>query len=213
MNNMQGKTKSASGESKQKQKTYLYIDGTNLLAGLVELLSLKNIPRFSSILEIIGRYYCFQRIYFYASYTPISQKSKPRDKKYAIKEFEFFREVKNTSNLIFFKGYRSPTSKKEKGVDVHLAVDLVKDAFLNKYQRAIIISGDADLTYTAQVVKSTGKEIVAAFLINRFSRGIAYEVESGLVLNYEGKFKISLGKLPRKIKIVKIKTPACKHTG
>ena len=199
--------------NKNKEKTNLYIDGTNLLAGLVELVGLKNIPKFSSILNIICRYYNIRKIYFYASYTPITRSSKPREKQYALKEAIFFREVKTTPNLIFFKGYRSPTSKKEKGVDVHLAIDLTKDAFLEKYDQTIIMSGDADLTYAVQIVKTTGKKVAAVFLINRFSRGIAYEAKSGLILNYESSLKVNLGKLPKKIKIIKIKTPACKHAG
>ncbi|MBI5358855.1 hypothetical protein HZB69_04490 [Candidatus Amesbacteria bacterium] len=55
-------------------KTNLYIDGTNLFVGLVDLFGLKNLPKFSSILKEINKIIKVDQIFFYASYTPPSNK-------------------------------------------------------------------------------------------------------------------------------------------
>lgn len=47
----------------------------------------------------------------------------------------------------------------EKGVDVALAVKMVEGALLNKYDKAILVSGDFDYQEAVQVVKNSGKKI------------------------------------------------------
>ena len=122
-------------------------------------------------------------------------------------EAQFYRQVKAFPNLDFFKGHRSPTSGKEKGVDIHLGVDMVKDAFLQKYKQAVIMTGDADLIYPIEIVKGLGFPVQAVFLPNRFSLEIAYKVDSAVVFNYKNKFDAQSRKLPKNLRIVKIKKP------
>jgi len=50
-------------------------------------------------------------------------------------------------------------NKVEKGVDVHLAVDLVTLAFENKYDIAIIISNDGDFVPAVKKAQSYGKKV------------------------------------------------------
>ena len=57
-------------KSSNDNKTFLYIDGTNLLAGLVEIFGFKKVPSFNSIIKDFKKIYAFDRIYLYASYTP-----------------------------------------------------------------------------------------------------------------------------------------------
>ena len=185
-------------------KTFLYIDGTNLLAGLVEIFGYNNIPSFDSILKEIRKYYKIDKIYFYASYTPSKNVRRKSIKKQIGLEIEFFKEVREQKDLTFYKGYRSPTSKKEKGVDVHLAVDMVKDAFLKKFDRAIIFSGDADFEYSVEIVRNSGLPVYAFFLPNRFSLAIAYKTLSPKILDYNQCFKEILRKRIKKLEIVKI---------
>ena len=66
---------------------------------------------------------------------------------------EFFNKVKEIKKVNFYEGHFSGTSGKEKGVDVRLAVDLVLGACTNKYDEAIIMTGDADLTYAVSQAK------------------------------------------------------------
>ncbi len=190
-------------------KTNLYIDGTNLFVGLIDLFGIKKIPDFSSILKDINKIVKVDKIFFYASYTP------PSNKKYKdsiIAEAKFYKKVIETPNLIFYKGHRSPTSGKEKGVDVHLAVDIIKHGFEDKYQQMIIFTGDADLTYPLEIVRDLGKSTYAIFIPNRFSLGISHRANNSFILNYFDKFKPLRPDLPKTLKIVKVKNPVRKRT-
>ena len=55
----------------------------------------------------------------------------------------------------------------EKGVDIMLATDLMRTAWGNLYDVAILVSGDGDFSYAVQAVKDIGKQVeVAAFQAN-----------------------------------------------
>ncbi|MDP3917955.1 MAG: NYN domain-containing protein [Candidatus Woesebacteria bacterium] len=201
-------TKNKTSKKRVKNKIYLYIDGTNLLAGLVEMFGFGKVPSFASILKIIKKYYKYNQIYFYASYTSLKGITKlPKEKQEKVKkqiglEIKYFKKVRNIKNLVFYQGYRSPTSKKEKGVDVHLAVDMVKDAFLKNCNQAIIFSGDADFEYPVEILKELSIPVYAIFIPNRFSLAIAYKCIIPTVLNYNNLF-INKRKI-NKLRIIKI---------
>ncbi|MFT4283113.1 MAG: NYN domain-containing protein [Candidatus Woesearchaeota archaeon] len=46
-----------------------------------------------------------------------------------------------------------------KGDDIHLAVDMLKDAFENKFDKAILILGDEDFSVLVKYVKNKGKKV------------------------------------------------------
>ena len=48
----------------------------------------------------------------------------------------------------------------EKGVDVKLVVDLMKNAFENKFDKAILVSNDADFVPAIEEVQTLGKKVV-----------------------------------------------------
>lgn len=190
------------------EKTYLYIDGTNLFAGQYDLFGPRETLDFLSLIKEIKKLFPIKKIYFYASYIgKVNLKDKKlRDLVEA--ESRFFNQVKEIKGLYFYKGHRSPTSGKEKGVDVHLAVDIVKHAFRKEYKHMVIMTGDADLVYPLEVAKELGCSIHAVFLPNRFSLGIAFMVDTATVLNYFSRFVYkSNEKKLRKLKIVDIKRP------
>jgi len=201
-------------------KTFLYIDGTNLLAGLVEIFGFNKVPTFSNILKQIEKSYKPDQIYFYTSFTPSSDKHPDIPNQIRVEQI-FFNDVKKCKKIVFYKGYRSPTSGQEKGVDVHLAIDIVKHAYENKYGKAILMTGDADITYPVEIVRNLGKKIIGIFLPNRFSLGISHSVDSSIVLNYKNKFDFPKRRLPKSVIIMEInkfkalakKDPARNRTG
>ncbi len=186
---------------KKIKKTYLYIDGTNLFAGQNALFGPHKYLSFSYLIQEIKKLVPIDKIFFYASYMNSKQR-----KDLIAAEALFYREVKNTKNVTFYKGHRSPTSGKEKGVDVHLAADIVKDALTGRCCEVIIMSGDADLVYPIEIVNDFGIYTKAVFLPNRFSVGIAHEVRRAYVLNFSAKFKKGK-KDPPHMKTVSIKNP------
>ena len=54
-------------------------------------------------------------------------------------------------------------SYKQKGVDVLLAVDMITKAYLDQYERAILVGGDDDLLDVVKAVKDTGKRVYGVF--------------------------------------------------
>ncbi|MDP3724177.1 MAG: NYN domain-containing protein [bacterium] len=185
------------------RKTYLYIDGTSLFAGQYELFGPKHYLSFSFLLKEIKRLFPIDYTYFYASYMNKRNLRASKAKNLIAAEALFYREVKATPKVIFYKGHRSPTSGKEKGVDVHLAVDIVNDAIQKKCDHVVLMTGDADLIYPLEIIHIP---TYAVFLPNRFSLEIAYKVKKAFVLNFIDMFKIRR-KLPKHLQIVTIKKP------
>lgn len=192
--------------NKSKERTNLYIDGTNLFAGQNELFGPKKHLSFKFLIQEINKLIKIYKIYFYASYMNKIGKSASNHKQLIASEALFYREVKKTPNVLFYKGHRSVTSGKEKGVDVHLAVDIVKDVFLGNCENVMIMTGDADLIYPVEIVKTFKISSSAIFLPNRFSLEMAYKVEKAFVFNFLNKFQINR-KLPKQLKIIPIKKP------
>jgi len=177
------------------KEVYLYIDGTNLFAGQTELFGLKTYLSFSYLIKEVKKLFRVDKIFFYASYL---NQNDFKIKELRVIEALFYKQVRSYPNLTFYKGHRSPTSGKEKGVDVHLAVDIVKDVLLGKCKEVIIITGDADFIYPIEISKHFNIKTGAVFLPNRFSLEIAYKVNRAYVFNLLGKFKIKR-KLPKQL--------------
>lgn len=141
--------------------TYLFIDGTNLYAAQYELFGPKKYLDFSKLISEIEKKLriSFSKIYFYASYSPKSKKSTQKEKLFLKNEAFFYRNVKQTKNVIFFTGYRSKTSGKEKEVDVKLTADLITFAFLKKYSNVFLLTGDADFLQALLSIKKYHQNI------------------------------------------------------
>ena len=188
-------------------KTYLFIDGSNLFMGLVDLFGCENIPHFKNVLRDINKVQKITKVFFYCSYMLPRDKSQ-KEKKLLAAEAAFYTGVKSVRGLYFYKGHRSQTSKKEKGVDVHLAIDIVKNAFLKKCDQIMIMTGDADLVYPIEIVKKLEIKTQAIFIPTRFSPGLSHEGGRTTVLNYLEKFKPEnkfKKELPAKLNVMSIK--------
>ncbi len=188
-----------------KRKAYLFIDGTNLYAGQYELFGPNkylSFPRFLKAIETKLKLR-FARIYFYASYSPQPVKLTKKAKKYLKNEALFYRSVKKTPRTVFFKGYRSPTSGKEKEVDVKLAVDIVDFAYRNKYDDLYLLSGDADFMAAIQVAQKLAKRIVILAIQNRVPNRFSYNFPTVVFFLTE---KLNDKFFPRqKIKLVRLR--------
>lgn len=155
-----------SGYSK---KIFLFVDGTNLYAGQHELFGANKYLDFALFIKAVERKLklTFDRIYFYASYSPKPKKLTPKIKEYLKNEQFFYKSVKKTLNVYFFKGYRSKTSGKEKEVDVKLSVDIVDMAHKNLYQELFLFSGDADFMHAIKIAETLNKKAYILALENR----------------------------------------------
>ena len=187
-------------------KTYLFVDGSNLYAAQYELFGPKKYLNFSILIKELQEKIKvkFDKIYFYASYSPKSKKPTKKQKLYLKNEALFYRSVRKTKNTIFFKGYRSKTSGKEKGVDVKLAADLVSFAFLDRYDIVYLFSGDADFLQALFNVRQfcTNKKIFILCFKNKIMYKGAFHFQSHIVNFDRSKMKFHRS---QKIKLVRIR--------
>ncbi len=81
----------------------------------------------------------------------------------------------------------------EKRTDVNLAADMVADAYTDRFDTAILISGDADLIGAVETVRRRGKEVVVAFPPGRASDHLRDAADAAFVIS---KTKIRKSQLP-----------------
>jgi len=146
--------------------TYLFIDGSNLYASQYDLVGPRRFVHFPTLIASLEKKLLikFGVIYFYASYSPRPSNPTKEQKDFLNNEYYFYKSVKEEKRITFFKGYRSKTSGKEKEVDVKLSVDLVGYGLLNKYNKAFLMTGDADFLQACHFLKTHKPSISLALL-------------------------------------------------
>ncbi len=70
----------------------------------------------------------------------------------------------------------------EKGVDVQIAVDLVRGAIKDEYDICYLISSDTDLLPAIQTAKDEGKKVIYVGFENFISRALSKNCSSYLIL-------------------------------
>ena len=164
-----------------------FIDGSNLFGGMSELLKPDQYIDFSSLLKVIEKDFPINKVKFYGTYMQIDP-SKPAAHRLRVEaQKKFFDSVKNSKKVDFYKGHFSGTGK-EKGIDVRLAVDMTIGACTDRYDEAIIMTGDADLRYAVEIASSFNKKVHLAAFGPRFPFGIAPLTDKKYVYDLNGFF-------------------------
>ena len=150
-------------------KRVLFIDGSNLYAGQYELFGPNYFLNGDKFIKKIENSLGIKldRIYVYASFSSISKRPTKKQKQHLKNEGLFFKSLRLNKKVIFFKGYRSPTSGKEKEVDVKLAVDIVDMTYRNMFDELYFLSGDADFMHALNIARNHNKPITVLALHNR----------------------------------------------
>jgi len=146
----------------------VFIDGSNLYHSLEE-----NCRRYDLDFRAFAEKLCngrpLYRIYYYNVLRDIDRNPQAYQD-----QQKFLSTLYNTPYL----EVRLGTSKVrgdvvvEKGVDIMVATDLLKQAWDNLYDVAILVSGDGDFAYAVQAVKDLGKHVVIA----AFPSNLAWEL-------------------------------------
>lgn len=178
------------------KKAYLFIDGTNLYAGQYELFGPKSYLNFIKLIKTIEKNFgiYFTKIFFYASYTPKTEKMSKKINLSLKNESLFYKNVKQTKSLVFFTGYRSKTSGKEKEVDVKLTADLVYESLTNKDIEVYLFSGDADFLQALIKVKSVNNNPIVISLQNRIMYKAVYFFKL-IIISFDSLWKAKFKKL------------------
>ena len=134
----------------------LYIDGSNLFGGMSELLRPGEYFDFNEFMDVVETIFNIGTVKFYGTYRSGSSSDSVRRRSIIRAQYLFFNQARSHSKVMFVKGYFGGYGK-EKGVDMKMGVDLVKDAYEGAYDEAIVLSGDDDFIYAISSAKATGK--------------------------------------------------------
>lgn len=167
-----------------KKRISVYIDGANFFYGLKSINKKYSDFCFDFnkyIGKIVGRDNLIS-VYYYNA--PLIQSY---NKELYWKQVKFFNRLKkiNKFKVILCKRQRRIDDKNKeyyviKGDDIHLSLDMLKDACKDKCDKSILISSDGDFTYLVDYVRKEGKfveihsfkELTSASLVNASSKHI-----------------------------------------
>ena len=155
------------------EKVIIFIDGSNLYHILKDMFDSSktlmnfNLDKFSNILTNDRKKI---RTYYYTA--PLDRK---KDEKTYKKQQKFFEKLKKIPNfkLILCRMQKEKIDGKTiyvvKEDDIHLAVDMVKLAYNNAYDTAILVSSDGDFVPAIKAVQEIGKKIENIGFKKKFS--------------------------------------------
>lgn len=112
--------------------------------------------------------------------------NQPKSKQLFVGQQKLFHHL-NEQHIETKLGYllRTDGVYHEKGVDVQIAVDIVRGALKNEYDMCYFISSDTDLLPAIQTAKEEGKEIIYVGFENFMSRALMKNCSSFLILKKE----------------------------
>jgi len=169
--------------------TYLYVDASNLYGALSDVLVSGNYIDFSEILACIEKDFIINKVKAYGTFLADEPHSSINRRKFIGAQNKFFQSIIDNPKVEFQKGYFSKTSKKEKGIDVRLAVDMLKDAYEGSCQSEIIMTGDDDFIYSINCVRSLKVAVHMASIGSRFPFGISHNTNKRIVYDLCDYFK------------------------
>ncbi len=142
----------------------IFIDGSNLYHVLLKNCGRSDLMFSSFGKKLTGKDRVLKKIFYYNVKQELQGKIKiPEEQK------KFLKSLDKIDNLEVKLGIwkEQNGSIVEKGVDVLLATDLVLNSVKNKFDTAIIVSGDGDFFPAIEAAKKQGKKVeVAAFESN-----------------------------------------------
>lgn len=159
----------------------IYIDGANFVYGLKTLH-----PKYSDyhfdferfIKKIVGENDLVDIFYYNAS---LKQKINPRRFREQQKLFSRLKKIKNCNVILCKRQKRFSKDEEEyytiKGDDINLALDMLNHAWEDRYDIAILISGDGDFATLAKYVRNKKKEVRVISFEEIASRNLIKEVK------------------------------------
>ncbi len=112
-----------------------------------------------------------ERVYYYTA-MPDPNKE-PKSFKQAEKYLNYLHSQDQWEILLGKLRYYEDKPPITKGVDVKLATDMLNHAFLDNYDIALVVSGDADIGYCFNAIKTAGKKVAVA----KYPEGFASELQ------------------------------------
>ena len=143
------------------ERVIVFIDGNNFYHGLKNYIGKTSINFYEFAQLVCNTNRKLIRVYYYnAPYN----KGIVSEEKYK-KQQKFFAGLYNTPYLEVRLGRLEARGGTfiEKGVDIAIAVDMLKYAYDGTYDTAILVSGDGDFAKAVEAVKDRGKHVEHAY--------------------------------------------------
>jgi len=175
-------------EQKEGKRIIIFIDGSNLYHIVKKLLPDKkpNDFNFEKFVRYLAAGRDLIRTYYYNVPLDIMQ-----DLDSYMKQQRFFDKIKRIQKFTFVlcrMQKRKVDGKiiyEVKEDDIHLAVDMVKLAYTDAYDAAILVSSDGDFVPAVQAVKEKGKNVENVGFENKFSYHLQQESDKFIKLRKE----------------------------
>lgn len=152
-----------------KEKICIFIDGGNVFHAANALNIRVDFAKL--IRELTGSRQLIQAYYYGA--TP----NTPEQNRFFDKLRHLDIEVK-TSPLRQYQG-----TPFEKGIDVMLVTDMLLFAHQNRYDTALLVSGDKDFTYAIKAIQAIGKTVEAAAFTHAFATELQQTANKTIILD------------------------------
>jgi len=162
------------------KRVVLFIDGSNFYYGLKSIYkNSKSLSEFNfrKLGVILSEDRELKNVFYYNA--PLDFNNNPE--KYA-KQQRFFEKIRKTEKVILklsrlqkrkIKGTTDRFYYVVKGDDIHIAAEMVKEAYENSFDTAILVSGDGDFVPAIKIVQNIDKKVENAY----FKQGMSWELK------------------------------------
>lgn len=151
-----------------EDRVAVFIDGSNLYHALRSNFGRYdlNFAEFAS--KLCGSRRLFRIYYYNVLQDPVQRPEGSREQQ------EFLEVLRRTPYLEVRLGGTKVSQgiPVEKGIDIMLATDLLYFAWIDCYDVAVLVSGDADFAYALQAVKNMGKHVEVAYFESGVSKDL-----------------------------------------
>jgi len=163
------------------KRAMVFIDGNNLYFGLKKNVGNYNL-NYGDFIKKISDGYDLVRAYFYTALF-----RKEDDENLHMSQQKFLTYLMEVPYMQIMPGRLERRGEElvEKGVDVRLAVDVVRFGAAGQYDVAILVTGDGDYAPAVEAIKDMGLNVTNAFFPYEVSIHLKHVCDSFIPLDYE----------------------------
>jgi uncharacterized LabA/DUF88 family protein len=151
-----------------EERVAVFIDGSNLYHALRSNFNRYDLRYGDFVKKLCGQRHLYRAYYYNVLQDPSQRADAHRDQQ------DFLNALRDVPYLEVRLGGTKLAQgvTVEKGIDVMLVTDVLNFAWSDRYDIAILVSGDADFAYALQAVKNLGKYVEIGYFESNVSRDI-----------------------------------------
>jgi uncharacterized LabA/DUF88 family protein len=164
-----------------EERVAVFIDGSNLYHALRSNFGRYDLNFGEFVTKLCGQRRLYRAYYYNVLQDPTQRADSHRDQQ------DFLAALRDTPYLEVRLGGTKLAQgvTVEKGIDVMLVTDLLNFAWSDRYDVAILVSGDSDFAYALQAVKNMGKYIEVAYFESNVSKDILVAADNKHLIDKE----------------------------